>query len=250
LSSAWQRRQVRYEEAAHMHAAGVSISDMSRQLGADRKTLRHWLQARAAPSWCKAQRGSILDRHRATLERRWAEGCHNAVRLWRELASAGFSGRPSTVRAWATEQRRRDPAASLPGAARGQIWQPPTLRRTTRLLMAGGELLSDTDRIFAARLLEVPALQATVAAAKRLARLLRRKADDRLEEALDEAAASPLTSFVAELRKDIAAVRAALELPWTTSPVEGQINRLKMIKRTMYGRAGFELLRARVLCAS
>jgi transposase len=228
------RRQARYEEAARMQAAGASISDMSRQLNADRKTLRHWLQAGAAPSWPRRPRGSILDRHHATLERRWAEGCHNAVRLWRDLVGAGFRGRPSTVRAWATERRRRDPAASQPGAAKGQIWQPPTLRRTTRLLMAGGELLSDTDRTFAARLLEMPALQATVVAARRIARLLRRKGDDRLEEALDEAAASPLASFVTELRKDIAAVRAALELPWTTSPVEGQINRLKMIKRTMY----------------
>ncbi|MFK4048045.1 hypothetical protein ACI2KH_24255 [Roseomonas mucosa] len=51
------------------------------------------------------------------------------------------------------------------------------------------------------------------------------------------------------LRKDIAAVRAALDLTWTTSPVEGQINRLKTIKRTMYGRAGFDLLRARLLHA-
>jgi transposase len=42
-------------------------------------------------------------------------------------------------------------------------------------------------------------------------------------------------------------VQAALDLPWTTSPAEGQINRIKMIKRTMYGRAGFQLLRARVL---
>ncbi|MFD1111792.1 ISL3 family transposase [Pseudoroseomonas ludipueritiae] len=245
-----RRRQARYEEAARMHTAGVSISDMSRQLGADRKTLRRWLQAGAAPSWPRIPRGSILDRHRTTLEQRWAEGCHNALRLWRELASAGFPGRPSTVRAWATERRRRDPAASLPGAARGQIWQPPTLRRTTRLLMADGELPSDADRTFTARLLEVPALQTTVAVAKRIARLLRRKGDDRLEEALDEAAASPLASFAVELRKDIAAVRAALDLPWTTSPVEGQINRLKMIKRTMYGRAGFELLRARILQAA
>jgi transposase len=244
------RRQARYEEAARMHAAGASISDMSCQMGADRKTLRRWLQAGAAPSWPRTRRGSILDRHRATLEQRWAEGCHNAVRLWRELAGAGFPGRPSTVRAWATERRRRDPAASLPGAARGQIWQPPTLRRTTRLLMTDGELPSDADRAFAARLLEMPALQATVTVARRIARLLRRKGDDKLEEALDEAAASPLQSFVTELRKDIAAVRAALELPWTTSPVEGQINRLKMIKRTMYGRAGFQLLRARVLQAA
>jgi transposase len=244
------RRQARYEEAARMQAAGVSISDMSRQMRADRKTLRRWLQAGAAPSWLRAPRGSILDCHRAALERRWAEGCHNAVRLWRELASAGFPGRPSTVRAWATERRRRDPAASLPGPAIGPVWQSPTLRRTTRLLMADGELPSDADRAFAARLLEVPALQATVAVAKRIARLLRRKGDDRLDEALDKAAASPLARFVADLRKDIAPVRAAIDLPWSTSPVEGQINRLKMIKRTMYGRAGFELLRARVLCAS
>ncbi|WP_408887768.1 hypothetical protein [Teichococcus wenyumeiae] len=52
------------------------------------------------------------------------------------------------------------------------------------------------------------------------------------------------------MRKDIATVQAALELPWSTSPVEGQINRLKMIKRTMYGRAGFALLHARVLQAA
>ena len=47
-----------------------------------------------------------------------------------------------------------------------------------------------------------------------------------------------------------AAVQAALDLPWTTSPAEGQINRIKTIKRTMYGRAGFQLLRARVLYAA
>jgi transposase len=69
--------------------------------------------------------------------------------------------------------------------------------------MADGELPSEADRAFAAR-------------------LLRRKGDDRLDEALDEAAASPLASLVAELRKDIAAVRAALELPWTTNPVEAR----------------------------
>ena len=61
---------------------------------------------------------------------------------------------------------------------------------------------------------------------------------------------TPLAPFGAALRQDLPAVQAALELPWTTSPVEGQINRLKMIKRTMYGRAGFDLLRQRVLEAA
>ena len=59
-----------------------------------------------------------------------------------------------------------------------------------------------------------------------------------------------LARFAASLRRDFEAINAALELPWTTSPVEGQISRLKMLKRTMYGRAGFELLRDRVFHAA
>ncbi len=59
-----------------------------------------------------------------------------------------------------------------------------------------------------------------------------------------------MKEFAAGLRRDIGAIQTALDLPWTTSPVEGQVNRLKMLKRTMYGRAGFQLLRARVLHAA
>ena len=57
----------------------------------------------------------------------------------------------------------------------------------------------------------------------------------------------PVVRFAYGLQKDISAVSAAVDTPWSTGQVEGQINRLKMIKRQMYGRAGFELLRARVL---
>ena len=64
---------------------------------------------------------------------------------------------------------------------------------------------------------------------------------------LEDAAATQLAEFAASLRRDLAAVQAALDTPWTTSPAEGQINRIKTIKRSMYGRAGFQLLRARVL---
>jgi transposase len=117
--------------------------------------------------------------------------------------------------------------------------------------MAEAGTLPEADRAFVTRLLEeVPALTAAITAAKRLARLLRRQSDEALDAVLAAAADTQLAGFVAELRKDIAAVQAALDLPWTTSPVEGQIGRIKMIKRTMYGRAGFELLRARVLHAA
>ena len=67
---------------------------------------------------------------------------------------------------------------------------------------------------------------------------------------LEDAAATQLAEFAANLRRDLAAVQAALDTPWTTSPAEGQINRIKTIKRSMYGRAGFQLLRARVLQAA
>ena len=67
---------------------------------------------------------------------------------------------------------------------------------------------------------------------------------------LADAAGTLPAKFAASLRHDLAAAQAALDLPWTTSPAEGQINRLKMMKRTMYGRAGFPLLRARVLHAA
>jgi transposase len=86
--------------------------------------------------------------------------------------------------------------------------------------------------------------------AKRLNRLLRREREESLDQVLDDAAGTLLAEFAANMRRDLAAVQAALGTPWTTNPAEGQINRAKTIKRTMYGRARFQLLRARVLHAA
>ena len=72
----------------------------------------------------------------------------------------------------------------------------------------------------------------------------------RPEQVLAIAVGTPLAEFAANLRRDLSAVQAVLDTPWTTSSAEGQINRIKTIKRSMYGRAGFQLLRARVLHAA
>lgn len=114
--------------------------------------------------------------------------------------------------------------------------------------MADTDKLADGDRRFVARLLaDTPKLAATVEMAKRLNRLLRKKGSDSIQDVLAAAADTLLAGFAAGLGRDQAAVQAALDLPWTTSPVEGQVNRIKTIKRSMYGRAGFDLLRTRVL---
>jgi transposase len=95
-----------------------------------------------------------------------------------------------------------------------------------------------------------PELAEAADLAAAFAGMVRDKDGSRLDGWLDAAAASRLAPFVRGLRQDLPAVRAAFALPWSTSPVEGQINRLKTIKRQMCGRAGFGLLRRRVLRAA
>jgi transposase len=135
------------------------------------------------------------------------------------------------------------------------VWRPPSSRWAARLLTSDPATLPAVDQAFVQRLLaEAPELAATAAMAARLANLLRRQGEETLAVVLAAADRSPLAGFAAGfaagLRREIQAVQAALELPWTTSPVEGQVNRLKTIKRSMYGRAGFQLLRQRVLQAA
>jgi transposase len=245
--ASFAQRQARHEETARLHAAGVSISRIAAQLGADRKTIRVWLQAGGPSLWRKPPRVGVLAPWFGRLERRWAEGCRNAALLWRELAGLGFAGRYGTVRSWAGQRRKADPEATT-GVASGQ---PPSSRRLARMLMADTDTLPEAEQAFISALLaQAPELANGIAIAKRLNLLLRRKSQESLAAVLADAAGTPLAEFAASLRHDLAAVQAALDLPWTTSPAEGQINRLKMLKRTMYGRAGFPLLRARVLHAA
>jgi transposase len=124
--------------------------------------------------------------------------------------------------------------------------------RVARLLMADADALPTPERDFVARLLaEAPLLAEAVAAAKRLNGVLRKRSGERLDRVLADAAGrTHIAGFASGLRREFDAVQAALDTPWTTSPAEGQINRLKTLKRAMYGRAGFQLLRARVLHAA
>ncbi len=119
------------------------------------------------------------------------------------------------------------------------------------MLMADTDTLSEAGRAFTSNLLaQAAGLAESIAVAKRLNLLLRHKSQESLVGVLDDAAGTLPANFAASMRRDLAAVQAAIDLPWTTSPAEGQINRIKTIKRAMYGRAGFQLLRARVLHAA
>jgi transposase len=156
----------------------------------------------ARPPWHQPRRGSLLDPHRDYLEGRWAEGCRNAARLWRELAERGFAGRPALVRAWATERRR-----SEPGVVTGRLWPTgapgvPHQAAASRACSWPTRELATPEPAFVAHLLEeAPKLAAAVEVAKRLALLLHRRSQEDLDAVLTAADATPLAGFVAELRR-------------------------------------------------
>jgi transposase len=249
--TSYTRRQARYEEAASLRAKGISLRRIAAVLGVERKTVRRWLRLGHAPHGKKPPRDGILAPYQGFLDQRWTEGCRNAAQLWREVVGLGFGGRPSTVRAWVAQRYSQAPAEMSGSLPLTPIWHPPPSQRIAYMLMAETETLDEKDRVFISHLLsKAPRLAEAISVAKRLHQLLRHKGNEKLQDVLTAAKTTLLAGFAASLQRDINAVQAALDLPWTTSPVEGQVNRIKMIKRTMYGRAGFDLLRARVLSAA
>jgi transposase len=250
-----RRREARFDQAARWHREGMSLRAIAQALGVERKTVRRWLRAGQAPAWRHADRGrGILDPFRSYLEARWTEGCRNATALWRDLREQGFAGQVRVVRQWATQQRRADPAAEVRGASKPappQSVPPPTSRKAARLLMAETDKLAADERRFVTALLALsPPIAHATGLIRRYAEMVKNGLAERLKAWINEAGGSDFKGFAASLRQDYDAVHAALSEPWSTGLVEGHINRLKLIKRDMYGRAGFDLLRSRVLAAA
>jgi transposase len=128
----------------------------------------------------------------------------------------------------------------------------PSPRQASWLLLA--EKLKEDERQTVADLCRLaPEIKQGRELAQGFAAIVKERKADRLREWLIEAARSDLPEFVGFARgvtEDLEAVQAALECEWSNGQTEGQVNRLKMIKRMMYGRAKFDLLRARVLHAA
>ncbi len=244
----WQRRIRVHADVMRLHEQGTAVRQIARELALSRNTVRRWLRGEQ-PELCRPRTHS-LDPWRAVLERRWAEGCRNGAQLWRELRDAGFGGRLRVVTEWASRQRLAEPTPA-PGAK--PLLRPTAYpaRRVARMLTADLPSLAEPDRAYVERLLGLsPALATVRDLAHRFGALIRARTEDALDPWLAEAAGSELSSFAAGLRQDEQAVRAALLLPWSSGPVEGQVTRLKLVKRQGYGRAKLDLLRARLLRAA
>ena len=242
-------RQARYDEVARLRQAGMPLKRIARELGLGHKTVKRWLRAGHAPTWRKPPRPKMIDRYREYLERRWREGCHNAAQLWRELCDQGFTGKSGAVRLWATRQRRD--RAPEPAALRLPAVPVPTSRQATRLVLADQAKLDEAERNLVVTLINAaPAITEAVTLVRAFAAMIRQHEVDALDPWIAAARQSTLRGFAESIQRDRAAIKAALTLPWSTGPVEGRINKLKLVKRQMYGRANFDLLRQRVLSAA
>ncbi|MFL5287063.1 MAG: transposase [Rhodopila sp.] len=250
-----QRRQ-RYEEMVRLHRLGLPGHAIGRAVGASALSVYRWLKAGGPPSHDKPEHPHNIAPFEAFLARRWDEGCRNGARLWREVRAQGYRGGERSVVRWATRRRREDTGAA-DAERRAVTWPAPSSRLCARLLSMPPDQLEARQRVFLGHLAELaPAVIRAGELANAFAALLRERRHDlaearaALETWMSKARGSLLDSFVRGLERDAAAVAAAIGTPWSSGPVEGQITRLKAIKRSAYGRAGFALLRQRVLMAA
>ncbi|WP_424644823.1 transposase [Embleya sp. AB8] len=230
-------------------ATGNSRRAIERQLRMTSRTVRLLADAAVPEDLFRGQwqgRPSGLDAYKPYLDDRWNQGCTNAWRLWEEIVPLGYRGSYQRVRAYFRTKRLSpdSPAATS---------TPPSPRKVAGWILRHPDSLDETEHL---RLKAVPAncpeLDALTGHVHVFARMLTERRGEELPDWLDAVRRDDLPALhtlAAGINRDRDAVIAGLTLPWNSGVVEGHVNRIKMLKRQMFGRAGFALLGKRVLPA-
>ena len=254
-----RRRQQRAEEAHALRQKGWQVKDIAQHLQCSRKTISRYLQRRLPLAPRQRARVTKLDAFKGYLLERWNAGGHNATQLYREIRQQGYAGQLTIVRVYVGTLRRQSGLAARsrqPGGALirpEQIKRLPTCRMLAWLAARPTESLDEERQRAVIRLSQInPTLRTAVDLAQAFTTMVCQRRPEQLDEWLDQATHSGLNalrSFAKGLREDYSAVRAAVTVTWSNGRTEGSVNRLKCLKRQMYGRAGLDLLRRRVLTA-
>jgi transposase len=242
-----QRRLERYEQVKALHRQGLGFREIGWQLGLNRATVRRFAQSETFPERATRRIPRRTDSVADFIHRRWQEGCHNAAQLFEELKAQGFDGSYYMVRRRLARWRRRADNAQRGGEVDAALRKRFSPRQLVRLLLKPGPELSDDERSFRERLEQHDGdLRKAGELGRQFREMIRgRKAEawtDWISQSQQAAVPAELRSFAKGLQEDEKAVKAALALPWSNGQVEGQVNRLKTLKRQMYGRANFDLL--------
>jgi len=258
-----ERREARYKLVLELHATGLSRNAVAEQVGLTRTTVARYLKRRAPPNHVNGPHACVnrLAPFEAYLKHRWEQGCHNATKLLEEIREQGYAGSycglVNYVGPWRSQlpkqQKRQRRGHS---ATRCQKDKSPPSSRLVGLWLLGRLDRSDPERQKWQQgfLQTLCTLCPEISAAQRLLgafiKMVKKCRQSDLDPWLEEAGLSSVREvmgFAQGIKKDRAAVEAALTSNWSNGPTEGHVNRLKLVKRQMYGRANLDLLRARVL---
>ncbi|MFE5826678.1 ISL3 family transposase, partial [Streptomyces erythrochromogenes] len=242
-----ERRRLHHALVHDLPGQGLSERAVARHLGWSRNTVRRYARAARWQDMMKGpprQRAGILDPYKPYLERRWAEtgGKITGLTLPAEIRERGYRGGHTVLAVWKQGRQRPDRPVRLPA--------PPTVRAAVGWLTRHPAGLTPDGELQRKTLLaHCPELETTADLVRSFAEMPTELEDDRLPEWITQAMTSGLrgiSTFADGLNSDYDAVEAGPTTPWNSGHVEGAVNRIKMLKRQMFGRAGFPLLRKRV----
>ena len=238
---------------------GVKTAEIALQLGVTSRTVQRWIATGTLPyAGPRKQRPRLIDPYKTYLLKRWHQGCHKGAQLEREVRAKGYKG---SGRALYRYLETLDPT-SMPVRSRSSLsteHQPNPLlalsaQQATWLFFRRSEDLKAEEQETLQQLRQANKhLETAYQLVKAFLSLVRERTGEQLDAWLEAVQASHLEAFqtfVTGVQRDKDAVLAGLTLPWSNGPLEGNVNRLKLIKRSMYGRAEIDLLKHRVLYQS
>ena len=244
------RHRERYEAVKELHKIGVSKSEIARRLKLNWRTVSRYTKADECPMYAGCgKRPSMLAPYMPYMKQRWESGCHNATQIWREIRKQGFNGSRRIVSECATKKRKSmRSSGSEPVPEKIISW---SASRASWLMVKQEDKLTEEDKQALERMKQADDKVAQAyTLGQRFSSMIRERQSEALLPWLEDVSKSKISALVGfanGIKQDIAAVANALSLPWSNGQTEGQVNRLKLIKRQMYGRANFDLLRKRVI---
>jgi transposase len=254
-----ERKIARYRAVMRLSEQGVSVLGIAQTLKMSRMTVYRYLNSEGFPERaCGKKRGSALESFVPYIHERDAAGCHNATQIWCEIVKRGYKGKEAMVRRYVRKLRRR--LREMPDTEKAKhrrlktSFATPSAKRAAHLLLQEEAELKEEEKSFIGELMRSnPEVKQVCEMGKRFQEMVKERDGGPFEDWLKEALGcgiKEIAGFADGLRKDLAAVTEALRSEWSNGQTEGQVNRLKLIKRQMYGRAKFDLLKARVLYAA
>jgi len=259
-----QERVERYHQIHDLAAKKVNVANIARQVGVSRQSVYTYLQMKQPPERARIAQGGkrVIDPYKDYLIQRWNQGCRSAQQMYREIKEQGYTGSSTAVGRFVAPLRAQkgkarsfksvEPqAATMVNREQVKAKRPPTARQVAHWMTFKHEQRLDWQQSYLTQLCEKDQeIAQTYQLIQRFTMMLREREGERLDEWLDQVekqGVSELQSFAQGLKKDYDAVKAGLTLKWSNGQTEGQVHRLKLIKRQMYGRGDFQLLRKRVL---